>query len=462
MSSPTRAPLPPSSSPIPFVGSLPALRHGLLEAFVSGWRDLGDIVLYRVPRPMIVFAHPDDVQHFFHDHHDHHPRSWLVRERLKDIMGEGLFAHDGEAYESDLRVLLPALEQRRVGDLERITRQATDEMLARWDERSEGDEPLNVHAEMQRLNLDAMGRILLGDTWDAVGERMRPALTGVYDYLIPRVTGFPTPLEPLFPWHRRYRQALATVDSVLYSAIEERRREPRDDLLSLFLEGEDPVTGTRMSDREARYQLLTMIFGFYKSIGNVLTWTWYLLSLNANVRRRLSAELAENLKGQDPSIADLSRLPYLEMTLKEVLRLYPPLYIIARPPKSDEVIGGYHISSEMFCLFLPYITHRHGDFWENPEGFEPERFSPERSAGRHPYAYFPFATGPRKCPGEDFGLTELKLVVATIAQRHSLELVPGHEVRRHRAEFLLRPINGLPMNVRPVDAAGSDSRGVPA
>jgi cytochrome P450 len=441
---------------------LPALRHGLLEAFVSGWRELGDIVLYRVPRPMIVFAHPDEVQHFFHDHHDHHPRSWLVRERLKDIMGEGLFANDDEAYHRDLRVLLPALEQRRVADLERITHQTTEEMLARWDARSAHEEPLDVHAEMQRLNLDVMGRILLGDTWDGVGERMRPALTKVYDYLIPRVTGFPTPLEPLFPWHRRYRRALATVDSVLYSAIEERRREPRNDLLSLFLEAEDSETGSRMSDREARYQLTTMIFGFYKSIGNVLGWTWYLLSHNPDARKRLTAELAEQLGGRDASIDDLSRLPYLDMMLKEVLRLYPPLYIIARPPKEDEVIGGYRIPSDMFCLFLPYITHRHGDFWENPEGFEPERFSPERSAGRHPFAYFPFATGPRKCPGEDFGLTELKLVVAKIAQRHSLELVPGHEIRRRGAEFLLRPINGLPMRIGEDGVVGTDAQGVPA
>ena len=108
---------------------------------------------------------------------------------------------------------------------------------------------------------------------------------------------------------------------------------------------------------------------------------------------------------------------------------------MSRTPVVDDEIGGYLIpkSSHTLVFVCPYVTHRHPDFWENPEGFDPQRFTPERMAGRHRFAYFPFGGGPRLCIGEPFGMLEMQLVIGMVAQAFRPTLVPGHPVQAQPA-----------------------------
>ena len=125
---------------------------------------------------------------------------------------------------------------------------------------------------------------------------------------------------------------------------------------------------------------------------------------------------------------DLPRLVYTQMVIHETLRLYPPAWILARAPLRDDEIGGYHVPAHTIVLLSPYVTHRHPAFWGQPERFEPERFTPERIAARPRFAYFPFSGGHRQCIGEPLALLELHCIVAMIASRYELALLPGHHV----------------------------------
>jgi cytochrome P450 len=100
-------------------------------------------------------------------------------------------------------------------------------------------------------------------------------------------------------------------------------------------------------------------------------------------------------------------------------------------------------------MLSQWLTHRHPDFWEDPERFDPERFTAERSANRPRYAYFPFGGGPRQCIGNIFALTEANLILATIAQKYRLRMVPGHRVELQPL-VTLRPRYGLKMTLDPV------------
>jgi len=116
------------------------------------------------------------------------------------------------------------------------------------------------------------------------------------------------------------------------------------------------------------------------------------------------------------------------MVLEESMRLYPPAWAFARSAIDEDEIGGHTISKGAYVLVFPATTHRHPDFWEQPDVFDPERFSPERSAGRHRFAYFPFGGGPRVCIGNQFALTEAQLILATILPRYQFRLLPGVEM----------------------------------
>jgi cytochrome P450 len=116
------------------------------------------------------------------------------------------------------------------------------------------------------------------------------------------------------------------------------------------------------------------------------------------------------------------------MVLEEAMRLYPPGWAIPREALQDDEIDGYHIAAGSLILVCPFLTHRHPAFWSDPERFDPERFRPEQAATRPPYAYYPFGGGPRICIGNHFALLEAQLVLATVAQRYRLRLLPGQVV----------------------------------
>jgi cytochrome P450 len=132
--------------------------------------------------------------------------------------------------------------------------------------------------------------------------------------------------------------------------------------------------------------------------------------------------------------------------IEEALRLYPPIWLVPRAPIADDEVDGYRLRAGTMIFLCPYVTHRHPEFWDDPEGFDPERFTEGRSAGRPRYAWFPFGGGPRQCIGAPFALLEMQLVVAMVAQRFRLTLVPGHPVALEPM-VTLRPRHGMLMTL---------------
>ncbi len=130
------------------------------------------------------------------------------------------------------------------------------------------------------------------------------------------------------------------------------------------------------------------------------------------------------------------------MVVDEAMRIFPPVWAVGRAAIDDDEIMGYRIPKGSNLMLSQYYAHRHPQFWENPERFDPERFSPARAAGRPRYAFFPFGGGPRMCIGNIFALTEAQLVLASVAQRYRLRLVPGHRVELHPL-VTLRPRYGV-------------------
>lgn len=168
------------------------------------------------------------------------------------------------------------------------------------------------------------------------------------------------------------------------------------------------------------------------------------MSQHPDIEQRLHTELDTVLGGLTPTVDRLNDLPYTRMVVQEAMRLYPPAFGITRYAIADDEIGGYHVPAHSVIFMSAHYTHRHPAIWEEPERFDPERFTPQRSAGRPRFAYFPFGGGPRICIGNAFAMMEAQLVLATIAQRYQLRLLPGHPVE---PEVLAttRPRYGLPM-----------------
>ncbi|HEX2094505.1 MAG TPA: cytochrome P450 [Longimicrobiaceae bacterium] len=226
------------------------------------------------------------------------------------------------------------------------------------------------------------------------------------------------------------RRARARLDATIYRIIGERRSgEDRGDLLSMLLLAQDEEgDGGGMTDLQLRDEALTLFLAGHETTANALSWTWHLLSGNPEVEAALHAELDRVLGGRLPTVDDLLVLPYTRAVLAESMRLFPPAYVVGREPVEDQEIGGYRVPRGSIVLMSPWVIQRDPRWWPDPLRFDPGRWTPEREEELPRFTYFPFGGGPRKCIGEGFAWTEMVLLLAVLAQRWRVRVLPGHPV----------------------------------
>ncbi len=200
--------------------------------------------------------------------------------------------------------------------------------------------------------------------------------------------------------------------------------------------------GGRMDDRQLRDEAMTLFLAGHETTANALSWTWVLLSRHRESREALHRELDEVLGGRAPQVSDLPRLRRTEHTIMESLRLLPPVWAIGREAITNTTIGDYRVPPGMQIWISQYIVHRDRRFFPDPGAFRPERWEGDAAKQLPKFAYFPFGGGPRICIGNAFAMMEATLLLATIARRFRLDLVPRQPIEP-MAAVTLRPRFGV-------------------
>jgi cytochrome P450 len=172
-----------------------------------------------------------------------------------------------------------------------------------------------------------------------------------------------------------------------------------------------------------------------------------MLAQNPEVEARLFEEVSSLLRGRSPTLPDLKHLPYLDMVVKESMRILPSVWAYMREPQQDVQLGEHVLPKGCIAFISPYVLHHDPRYFPEPERFVPERFSRQNEQTIPRGAYVPFAAGPRVCLGKSFAMMEARLVLATIVQRVRVELAPGQKVILS-PKIALRPADGLPATVR--------------
>jgi cytochrome P450 len=203
-----------------------------------------------------------------------------------------------------------------------------------------------------------------------------------------------------------------------------------------------------MSDKQLRDEAMTLIFAGHETTAHALVWTWYLLAKNPNKIERLRGEL-ERVIGERPiEVNDLPDLPYLEMVVKESLRLLPSVWAYARQAQRDLTIEGYEIKKGQTITISHIAMGRNPKYYDAPEEFRPERWTREFERSLPRGAYTPFAGGPRVCLGKQFAMMEMRMILATLVQRLEVNIPEGFEPD-FVTELSMHPGGrGMPTDVR--------------
>jgi len=407
----------------------------------------GDAARLRVgPKTLYVFNEPSLVKHVLVDNAaNYHKGIGLAQARR--ALGDGLLTSDGERWASQRKAMQPAFQARRIAEQAELVAAEATEWVERLSVRS-GRGPVDVTAEMTRLTLGVLGRTLLDTDLDGhagIGH----AFEAVQDQAMFEMVSLGlVPLWLPLPKQLRFRRAQRRLGEVVDALFAERARrgEPiGDDALGRLIASLRNETGDARR-RRGREELTTLLLAGHETTASTLSWAFHLLDGHPWVARRMRAEASAVLGTRPPGYDDLRRLPYTTMVVEEVMRLYPPVWILPRTAQADDEVGGYRIPAGSDVVVSPYIMHRNPRYWLDPERFDPERFDRAQAGDRPRYSYLPFGAGPRVCIGSSLAMMEAVFVLSTVVRTLELRKLPGRPVIAEPM-LSLRIRGGLPMTV---------------
>jgi cytochrome P450 len=422
-----RLPQPPYLAGLPVLGNYLRYKRERLDYLLELRARHGDVVKFRLGSfDLVLAAHPEAVKRVMHTHVADYPKAG----NLAEVFGNGVLTTNGESWRRQRKLIQPVFSHRFIQESLVVARDVVDQSLERLSLLARLGHPIDVQRELKHITFRIVVETIVGP---GVEDRYQE-LNAAMDFLGAYLTRKPYRLLPLPDWIPTadsvgFKRSMRCMDEAIYGTMARRRREgyaDAPDVVSLLLQAQEADSDGFLDDRQLRDEIATLLFAGYETTAVGISWLLYLLANHPDVQERARAEAIEVMgpDGADPE--RLSQLDYTGQVIDETLRLYPPGWAWSRSASRPDALSGFAIDEGTRVLICPYVTHRHPEFWDAPEVFDPERFSPQRVQDRHRFAYFPFGAGPRTCVGKFFALGEMKMFCARFLPR--FEVLPtDHE-----------------------------------
>ena len=398
----------------------------------------------------------------------------------KAVLGEGLVTSEGDYHNRQRRLIQPIFHPKQVMMYGSIVSDYAARMRDGWNEGSTVD----ISHEMMRLTLRIICKAVLNYDVESEAQEVGKALTTVrkYSKRLQSPIGQVLDKISILPAPKKAREAKSELDSLVYGLISDRRKQEEsdtdkrlNDLLARLLEAQDSnpdqvrsdyatpastststsmsrSTDGKMTDKQVRDEVMTIFIAGHETTANALTWTFYLLSQHRDIVKKLQDEIDSVLgagnkgEGNIPSVEDIPKLQYTEKVLRESMRLFPPVWTMGRYVENDYPVGEFTIPAGSSVLMSQYVMHHDSRYYENSEEFNPERWTDEFKTHLPRFSYFPFGGGIRGCIGEPFAWMEGILIIATIAQKWTMNLTKDQRIKLDPA-ITLRPKYGMKMKL---------------
>ncbi|KAH8281272.1 hypothetical protein KR018_006165, partial [Drosophila ironensis] len=182
-----------------------------------------------------------------------------------------------------------------------------------------------------------------------------------------------------------------------------------------------------LTNMDIREEVDTFMFEGHDTTSSALMFFFYNIATHPEAQRKCFEEIC-SVMGRDKATPVtyelLNKLHYVDLCVKETLRLYPSVPLLGRRVVEDCEINGKLIPAGTNIGISPLYIGRREDLFSEPNSFKPERFDVVTSAEKlNPYAYIPFSAGPRNCIGQKFAMLEIKAIVANVLRHYELDFV---------------------------------------
>lgn len=389
--------------------------------------------------PFYLLTGPELNKHVLLDNNKNYKKG-RAAQSMKAAFGMGSLLLEGQSWLVRRRLLQPAFHRQKIAAHATAFVEAGEQLLRKWQGAAARGEAIDVRPDTLRMTMQLTLKNLFHVDIAGDIKELVACWQDIYEFMSEnRFSPIRLPAWVQTPKRKRFAEARAVVDRVLYRLIAERRAAGDDDgsMLSMLIAAKDAETGETMDDEQVRNELMILFVGGYETSSNCLAFTFGLLAQYPYLAKRLQQELDEVLGGRSPTMEDFPKLTYTRMLLDESLRLYPPSWCVSREAIGPDVVGGCEIPAGAQMIIGTYAVHHDPKVWADPEVPRPERFDP-KTASHHRFAYLPFGGGPRLCIGDMYALTEISLILALVAQRLRFHHAPGSWLEA-QAHLGLRP-----------------------
>lgn len=390
---------------------------GFLE---DQWRNHGD--LHRFPFggfEACLAVHPALVRQVLQSDHALYrkgPDITRLTPAVVQAFGGGLLLSDGVTWLRNRRMVQPAFHRSAIHRYGSLISSEAENMLDEWE-----DGPVELFSMVSRLTMALICRMMFSWELEELGA-FPDAVATVIDDLNQRLFGPPLhlPLQLPTPANRRFAQAMRVIDETIVMTLERRKEEEEmEDIFSLLVQTKDRQTGSYLSHAELRDEVVNLFAAGYETSAVSIVWTLALLSAHPEWEARVVEEVRSVVGHRVATVDD--QLPLLDRVVREVMRLRPAAWMWGRHAQEPVKLGSTALEKDTLVLMVPWLTHRHPDFWEDPDRFDPDRWLPERSGDRDRFSWLPFGGGPRGCIGQGLALMEQRIVLASILGRWKVD-----------------------------------------
>ena len=377
---------------------------------------------------LFVVNDPKEVRKIMIDNVKEFPKSDMLHELLKPLLGVSIFTTNGEVWKKQRELLRPSFEMTRISKVFDLMSSAAADMMDRFRKYPDGS-IVEVDEHMTFVTADVIFRTIMSSKLDEIkGKEILHAFVTFQEETartaIRKFFCVPQWLSNILGENKRMK-AGAVIRKSLSDIIKPRydsyKNDNYSDILSSLLHTVDASSGERFSFEEILDQVSMLFLAGHETTASSLTWTLYCLSLDQDAQQKAYNEIISINKDGKFSISDIKEMKYLTNVFKEALRLYPPVGFFARQSKGEAKIRDKVLQKGSGVVVAPWLIHRHDDFWDAPHEFRPDRHNENIPKEK----YMPFGLGERICIGQGFAMQEAIIILANILREFKLELKDG-------------------------------------